>query len=1182
MQMRDIRELTNTSDKNREILTRVRAKGVKGYFDFKKCLIKSRQECLVKYLDTTAAKLEEEILPAKETSPTVNNRAGFKCSVCDLSFGTVQHLVQHTQTSEHLNMIKEQQEFAKENQEENGDEAGDFSSLASSMHEQNAIDSNDQVGQCFLCNVRFTSPSHANSHLSGKKHKRRKALFDSEFQLIHGSDEIKSVQLSSENVGEPNSQLSLSLNTLGSINPTVSVDSSKTCDICNVSFTSKYNAQQHYDSEKHKKKALILQKQKLGEALPMSCDICNCSFNGPESAEAHFKSEKHRKMKDKKQRLGEALPTSCNACNCSFSTPESAEAHFKGGKHRKAANKAKTEGGDGLPLFCTICSCPFSSELNAKQHFESKKHKRKQELNAKTVPEELMLNPRDIAMYLKALEEGKERDKCVRIMVVGHYAQGKTSLTRRLFGQTIERVESTNGIEVHSKQCQKIGSHWDDKPSVEDDMTNRLVKVALLTESLNENEKHIDDISGNSLGAMGKQMVNEIDVAALEMSREALYKTEPMAERSVEKNSSVELIYDKDSVAQFAQKMNANKKRESTAVDEDTIIDINVWDFGGQFIYYATHQIFHSRNAIYLLVFNLKEPLDNILIDEDFPNNQFTMKSSLTYWMESIHSFVGSQDGKEPVVILVGTHKGDCTGNENKQLEAAMEILCTTKTFSHVYPSSFAVECMDPHDESLEQLRNVIYKVGLAKTQHRLIPAKWIPLEKKLLELRNKKIIRLEDVQKLDSENSHPIQDEEHVKLFLKYHAETGSLIFFDEEKLQDFVVLDPQFLIDAFKCIITSKRFFRLKPNLHHLGRKLITSGVLEMDLLDEVWGNDETNQFYAFKDVIIAFMQRLRIFAEIKDINCSTGSEQNGNVSRCFLVPSLLKCKAEEEVMKAFLPPCKRKSNVSLVLELENSSVLPLIYQRVTAAVLAKWPPIYFPRRDPLLFQDVGAFLLNHQHAGLLTLSKVSLDCDGLEITVVNLCPTSTVDSRVCEQFRRYIEMVILLEFEKFSSSSKDDLYRYYLRCNHFEHGYKGSFYVHDLKQVRGDKDVHCPDHGSHVVNVKESIGQWFKKETTLSDESLPDRELTDKELSKIAQAIGKNWNLLGIDLGLGQDDIDRCEIDHCSSGVKTTIYFILKEWKKRCSGKHSMKYLITQMKECEGLTVNWDKINNLTDNF
>ncbi|XP_045161868.2 uncharacterized protein LOC123526687 [Mercenaria mercenaria] len=455
-----------------------------------------------------------------------------------------------------------------------------------------------------------------------------------------------------------------------------------------------------------------------------------------------------------------------------------------------------------------------------------------------------------------------------------------------------------------------------------------------------------------------------------------------------------------------------------------------------------------------------------------------------------------------------------------------------------------------------------------------MIPAKWIPLEKKLLDIRNKKIVRLVDIMKIDSENSHPIQDEEQIKLFLKYHHEKGGLIFFDEEKLHEFVVLDPQFLIDAFKCIITSQRFYRWKPDLKDLGEKLMNSGILEMDLLDEIWGNDETSQFYSFKDVLLAFMQRLRILAEMKDVTDTTRAE---HVERTFLVPSLLKGQADEKVMDAFLPPCKRKSNISLILKLENISVLPLIYQRVTTAALAKWPPIYFPDRNPLLFRGIGVFLLNYQHAGL-----IAVHSGGLEMAVVNLCPEGPVDAAVCDQFRRYIEMVVLHEFEKFSSGSEKDLYEYYLQCNHSEHGRKGSRNVHDLKKVKCCQEVCCPDYGHHVVNLRESIGQWFKKENVLPDDDIPDRELTDKALSKIAQAIGKNWKLLGIDLGLGQDDVDRCEIDNLTSGVKTTIYYILKEWRTRYPEQNSMKFLIRQMKECEGLTVNWDKINNIIDNF
>ncbi|XP_045173215.2 zinc finger protein 346-like [Mercenaria mercenaria] len=315
------------------------------------------------------------MLAAEETLPTVNNRTGFKCSVCDLSFDTVHHLVQHTQTPAHMDMIKEQQEFAKENQEENGaEETSDYTGLSSSMHEQNAIDCSDQVSKCYLCNVNFTSPSHANSHFNGKPHKRKKALFDFKLQQpIPSSTGNESIKKSSENVDQPDSQISLPLHTLGSSNTTVSTE--LTCDICNVPFSSIINAQQHYNSENHKKKALLLHKQKLGEALPTSCDICNCCFSGPESAEAHFKSEKHRKMENKKQKLGEALPTSCVICNCSFSGPESAEAHFKSEKHRKMENK-KQNLGEALPTSCVICNCSFSGPESAEAHFKSEKHRK--------------------------------------------------------------------------------------------------------------------------------------------------------------------------------------------------------------------------------------------------------------------------------------------------------------------------------------------------------------------------------------------------------------------------------------------------------------------------------------------------------------------------------------------------------------------------------------------------------------------------------------------------------------------------------------------------------------------------------------------------------------------------------------------------------------------------------------
>lgn len=66
-------------------------------------------------------------------------------------------------------------------------------------------------------------------------------------------------------------------------------------------------------------------------------------------------------------------------------------------------------------------------------------------------------------------------------------------------------------------------------------------------------------------------------------------------------------------------------------------VHIDVWDFAGQKVYYATHQLFLNKNALYLVVFNLLEFKDT--------------KASLDQWLWSIKSRV-----IDPTIILVGTH----------------------------------------------------------------------------------------------------------------------------------------------------------------------------------------------------------------------------------------------------------------------------------------------------------------------------------------------------------------------------------------------------------------------------------------------------------------------------------------------------------------------------------------------
>ena len=72
-----------------------------------------------------------------------------------------------------------------------------------------------------------------------------------------------------------------------------------------------------------------------------------------------------------------------------------------------------------------------------------------------------------------------------------------------------------------------------------------------------------------------------------------------------------------------------------------------IWDFGGQEVFYPTHQFFLSCLSVFVVVFSLKDP--------DF-------LEKVEYWMESIRS-IGVGGGFERVV-LVGSHLDECTSSE--------------------------------------------------------------------------------------------------------------------------------------------------------------------------------------------------------------------------------------------------------------------------------------------------------------------------------------------------------------------------------------------------------------------------------------------------------------------------------------------------------------------------------------
>ena len=108
----------------------------------------------------------------------------------------------------------------------------------------------------------------------------------------------------------------------------------------------------------------------------------------------------------------------------------------------------------------------------------------------------------------------------------------------------------------------------------------------------------------------------------------------------------------------------------------ESVVTMDVWDFAGQHLYYASHPLFLSSRAIYVLVHNLgkqlfapAEPcvrqgtLEKIL---ENPNNETNLENLLS-WLATIHSVTQEKEETDygaqrrlpylrPPVLIVGTH----------------------------------------------------------------------------------------------------------------------------------------------------------------------------------------------------------------------------------------------------------------------------------------------------------------------------------------------------------------------------------------------------------------------------------------------------------------------------------------------------------------------------------------------
>ncbi|XP_052096639.1 uncharacterized protein LOC127731837 isoform X2 [Mytilus californianus] len=516
----------------------------------------------------------------------------------------------------------------------------------------------------------------------------------------------------------------------------------------------------------------------------------------------------------------------------------------------------------------------------------------------------LMADKRSIDLYLKLLESGSEKKRDIRLVIVGKKGAGKTSLIKRLFSEENTDVTSTNGIEIHTIKCKAMS---DDGIWNKLDGTNKETEIhaRLLKQYKGKIEASVQEVTHE---VVRENTLITILYKRIEESKESETVSQQPKKRILQ-------VTTESQVEPPVTSQQRNQSLKQAKLDIETMLKSNVdlhdkeeyatlllWDFAGDEEFYHTHQTFLSSGAIYLVVTKLNEA------DDKNAQDLFQL------WMDSIHCYSRLEEDKsnsadsktsddlDPPVVIVGTWKDAVTSDVEEIDDACREnIFKFTKNMSedelkHIRQEYFISNTED--DPSVfQQIREDILNLARKiKTWNKVYPLKFIQLEKRLQEKKKElPIISFQEMQHISTNTPNPLNDEE-LRLFLEFHHEIRALVYFKD--LSSYIILDTQWLSDAFKCIVTAKKFRAFSTRNRTKWDELYSRGKLHSEVLDDIFRKSE-NIFAKHKDHILNVMEKFDIIIRP---NISETQRDAGDDKPLYYVPCMIKSEPECDVYEMF----------------------------------------------------------------------------------------------------------------------------------------------------------------------------------------------------------------------------------------------------------------------------------------
>ncbi|XP_070562803.1 uncharacterized protein [Ptychodera flava] len=306
---------------------------------------------------------------------------------------------------------------------------------------------------------------------------------------------------------------------------------------------------------------------------------------------------------------------------------------------------------------------------------------------------------------------------------------------------------------------------------------------------------------------------------------------------------------------------------------------LSLWDFAGNELYYSTHHVFLASHAIYLLVFSL----------EQATKNKYKQLNRILFWLQSIS--IHAKD-KDAVIFLVGTHR-DSVGLSDQEdidqylFENLYVNFCDRLKVNPKRRLVFMVENSVANDSERSRIKYLISSiVNEAEYMTREYPIKYLNFYKLILSKRNKdnnrhfsqSISSYTDVAQYTCRECGITSDDGFRDLLSFFHR-AGDIIYrTDDPILEQYVVFDPQLLVDVMKVLVNIPPHYKRSQKVAPYWLKLEQHGVLHSSLIEHI-----VKPFNVPTNVIISLLTAY-------DLICPILQKTTRTVDELFSVPCLM----------------------------------------------------------------------------------------------------------------------------------------------------------------------------------------------------------------------------------------------------------------------------------------------------